>query len=572
MPARGDERGYLGRARAAHWGMKRVLKGKSLGLQDVERWYGGGRWGPLYPGVLGAGFFFSDEQTATARLIVSLVGALTTPLVFVLTRRIAGRRAACIAALFHAGYSGFVVFSHLLWSETFFIFLVLLTLFLAHGVQPGAPPGRNLRAAIGSGVALGLAGLVRATILPFVVLLPLWLALRQRTARQRIAVAALALLACLGTLSPWLTWQYAMEGHFVPLSTTSNLNLFRGNRPAAVSEADVAAYAEQSGADVDCVMRELALAEIKRDPGAWFARGLKRSLRGMWAPEVFVRTHLRLAVYPPLPLALVALWFLGSLAVYLALVALAGFGFRLEMEKLDSSGNLLLAMVLSSLIFTFATQTAAPRIALVDLALMLPMAGHGAAHLGRWRSLRWKLPSLLFVLALPLSILSTLTGGAASQTTGYYAPLVAEWNGSVGRRTAVLDRIELRGSALERDDLVTLRPTDDSYRLGLEAEESWQWELTPEVQVAALRISANDADRPVRLTVASRNLDRQVELAPLRPEAWRQWRATGLPGIDFRWLPAAQTRREAASEAARSAGQAPSSQPSLSVPQCLPAP
>ena len=68
---------------------------------------GGGHWPPAHPLALGCGFSVAGVSFASARTVVMLLSAITTPLVYLFALRLTGSKGAVIAALFHIFYPSF---------------------------------------------------------------------------------------------------------------------------------------------------------------------------------------------------------------------------------------------------------------------------------------------------------------------------------------------------------------------------------------------------------------------------------------------------------------------------------
>lgn len=326
------------------------------------------------------------QTVAYARWFVMIVSMLTTVLVYLLTRQIAGERAALAATWVWALNPVFVAFSHFLWAETLFIFLVLLALLLLIKTRD------NIYLALAVGALLGAATLTRAIGLVFLGVVVLWLFFQRDTSDWLARCLFVALTAALLIL-PWSNFLSRSVGYFAPVTTVNTLNLFLGNNPAAVTAlggsttgdlkeaalVELGAYQSEHELDERTAMREIALAEIRRDPGAALLRSLAR-LRATWASDWFIMRHFVRGTYPPISYGATYLLWGVVVVTHIALILAAVYGglvgdFRLPRYKL-----LLVTLVLVGTLPPLLT-IAISRYNIPLQALLLPLVGAGiTAH------------------------------------------------------------------------------------------------------------------------------------------------------------------------------------------------
>jgi hypothetical protein len=543
VPLRGDENGYVNRATGARQIIARVVQGEGVSTLDVDRLYGRGTWGPLYPSFLGLGFYLFGEHVAVARLMVAIVSALTTPLLYLLAARISSPRAGLIAALIHLIYPSLVAFSHLLWSETFFIFLTLLAIVLATRLRNAADLLPSLPYAILTGFTLGMAGLVRPTIIPALFLLPLWVALNVSLTKLRAILPLVVILTCFITLWPWEKMLYEREGHFVFLATTSTQNFLRANQPEGVTLDDARALAAQNGLDSDTVMRQLALGEITGAPLAALKRGVDRAFRQAWAVDAHVLKQIRVVVYPPLPLFAVTIWYLVALVSFLLLVTFAGLGFGMQLNPLKNYSNLLLLLILANLLSAFVFGAAIARLTVVNVALMLPAAGHGIANRRRYSSVKHKPLTILLMLLPILLIILTLPVGFR-EVSSYYAPLVNLQREIFGNSSNIIDQFAIRVDEPAIDESITITVLNSDYQINQAGQSELVWEPSKEQKELRFVLFSHDAGRPARLRITSSHAVDPALLVPTSQATWQRWHPSGLEGIQLRWLPMTESITE----------------------------
>ena len=421
-----DENDYLQRAVAWREILGTVAAGERPTPEVVTNAYGGGDWPPLHPMLLALGLLFPGAGVGAARLVVALISAATTPLVYALTRRLASDGAARAAALLHLAYPGFVAYSHYLWSESTYMLLLLASMLAALDSADAPTAGSRTRRALVAGICLGGAALTRAGALPVLAVLPVWLSCRLARLGLRPLAAVVVLLCSIGVLLPWLLALRAREGHWVPVSTMTGYNLALGNNPwvppgygscwgiepcKARLMTALESRAAGRGGNWKRAAAGFAREQVAAHPMTFLRRSAER-LRMLWAPEFFPLRHLSQGVYPALPTPVAVLVLLAVVGGHLlfGLAAIAGLlGWKTGPPGgVALSPGLLLLLVLAGSAAPLLT-VAIPRLNLPVLALLLPAAGHGLvlARHHRLPPARWLVPaSLGFVLlsasALPL--------------------------------------------------------------------------------------------------------------------------------------------------------------------------
>ena len=545
VPPLYDEAAYL--QRAAAW--RRVLG--SLATfhrptpETLATAYGEGRWPPLQPLVLSLA---PVSDPAPARLLMVLLSALTTPLVFLLGLRLTGNPLAAKAAgALHLLLPAFLAYSHYLWSETTVIFLLAASLLAALAV-PAATGRRRWKLAAASGALLGLAVLTRAAALPWLLVLPAWLAWRCRS-QGGPRLAGLVLAAGLLVLAPWLVVLRLQEGRWVAVSTMGGYNLALGNNPWVPAGYGSAWGNETAKAQLHNELDrrsgvasgslsdptgawkqaagEFGRQQLLADPATTLARSLRR-LQLLWAPEVFPLRHLLHATYPPVPQAAAAILLFLFPASYLALLLAAADGLwpPAGAPRMAGRGLLLLLLVAGTLppLLTLGL----PRLHLPLLVLLLPAAGSALARLaaGHHRPR----PALIVLAA----VLLLTTANAAPrllpwlQPSGRYAPLMAGVDALLGTTTPCRDRLQLHRTSQQPTTLRLL--TNGSHFDSPAGATEIRWPAT----APDLEVTLTSQGSPPRLQLQAEGLS--VELQPFSREAWQRWQPTGLPGVEFRWL------------------------------------
>jgi hypothetical protein len=440
-----DEGEYLGRGRAISTILESLTSFEAPSDQAFDRAYGRGVWPPGHPVLLGIAFSLFGESVVTARLVVVLLSALTTGLVYLLTLSLAGRPAALWAASLHLIHPSLLAFSHYLWSETTFIFLLLLTVLALIRSADTALNQRGVLWTLLAGLCLGLAALTRAAALPLLVVIPGWMVAASRGSRSAWARAGLLLALVLLVISPWQWALQKREGQFVPLSSAAPYNLVLGNSPwpgerGPALEGRIEEKAREIGTTTSKAARAIAVGEIRSDPGGFAGRCLQR-FRTLWGLDTFVLRHTLMVIYPPAP-GFVVWWLLCALlSALLITTGLVGAG--IAAGRLGSRQLLLLIMVVALAIpptLTFSNS----RMGLPLLALLLPIAGVGTVALLRL-STRGRLMVGGLVLAVAVSALTLPSPDALvwPGASSHYRTSMGQIDRVLGTHTPLADCLQV---------------------------------------------------------------------------------------------------------------------------------
>ena len=133
------------------------------------------------------GFFLFGVNPTSARIMMVLVSSLTTPLVYILARKISSDKVAFYASLVHIFYPSFLAYSHYLWSETPFIFLLLLSIYLLILLIEAQYSLQKLSLAALCGLVIGLGTLTRSSMVTYISIVPIMLFVITKNITWRIA-------------------------------------------------------------------------------------------------------------------------------------------------------------------------------------------------------------------------------------------------------------------------------------------------------------------------------------------------------------------------------------------------
>ena len=205
-------------------------------------------WSFLYSLVVAAVYALAGPQILAMRLVQAVLGGLLLPwMVYRLAKALfsgpggendhAAGTIALVAAFVAAVYPYFVLYSATLMTETFFLITLLWSLerglALANRLRAGEAKGL-WRLGLALGVSLGLATLLRQSILPWVPVLFLYLLwLGWRSGRLRAAVGALALvgLILIGFIAPFTVRNTLVYDEFLLLNSNAGYAMYSAQHP-----------------------------------------------------------------------------------------------------------------------------------------------------------------------------------------------------------------------------------------------------------------------------------------------------------------------------------------------------
>jgi hypothetical protein len=248
-------------------------------------------WSFLHPLFIAAIYALFGPNPLAARLTQAVLGGLLLPwMVHRFARQLlSGRETiALIAAAMTAVYGYFVLYAATLMTETFFIALVVwsLEISLRLGAQLRARGSASRRDLVLLGLSLGLATLMRQSILPWVPVLFLWLLWQTRehgTLRQTMLRLILPGLIMAALILPWTYRNYRVYGEFLLLNSNTGYAMYSAQHPmhgtrfsefaAAPLPADLIMGNE---AQMDRELMRRGLGFVRDEPGRYLLLCLDR--------------------------------------------------------------------------------------------------------------------------------------------------------------------------------------------------------------------------------------------------------------------------------------------------------
>jgi hypothetical protein len=274
---------------------------------------------PVYPYFLAVLYRLSGTFE-TVRWTQAVIGALLVPAVGLAGARACSARVGLWAAAVTALYPDLIWFSAHFWSET--VFMVLLWWGIERLLAADAAEGLGRAAA--AGVLWGAAVLTRETVLYFIPLAALWLALPPRAGGR--ARGAAFLVASLLVVAPWTYRNWAVFHAFVPVSTAGGQNLFQGN---ALIERDTTyemVDAVQGRIQQYHYAMRMGLQAIRDRQPWWIFEKLRDEMPLFWEADSLVLVHIKRGAYGAVPPAMAVAVALAVLVPYVAVLALFALG------------------------------------------------------------------------------------------------------------------------------------------------------------------------------------------------------------------------------------------------------
>ena len=548
MQPRFDEASYIERAVGYELTIKNLASGKYADRENLLVAYGEGRWPPLHAFMLGLGGFLTKNLLAAGRLSLVFISALTTPIVYLLAKKAVNEKVALPAALLHIFYPSFISYSHLLWSETTYIFLLLLSIVLFINFLETKQRNKKLVLAVLIGVILGFGGLTRAAIIPYVLAIAMWMFLN--ASKRRFLFPSLFIAAWFITVLPWLSIISIQEKNFMPLATTGSYNLYLGNNPweseGAFSEdsrmissaskvrAAIDYYYKKNSVHPETAARILAVKEILANPEIFIRRSADR-FGSFLGGSFFEIRHLTHAAYPLVPDALIIILWVIFLLAFIIFLSLTMLGFVANTNQEFPYRTLLIVMAITGWIVpTFVL--ARSRFFLPTLAILTPVAGIGLLAMRNLITAKRKMFFSFLIILIGTPIILSLPDVVANglRPSIYYAKLIHTFE-NVSQTNAVFSDRFIFKSLTERTDPITITIMSKGYFFGATDRQDYVWQVSGRLDEVQLIIYSTTATVPLEIMLSSEDQNLSVLIHPVQKDNWWNWKPTGLPEIEYLW-------------------------------------
>jgi hypothetical protein len=255
-------------------------------------------WSFLYSLFIAGVYAIFGPHPLAARLVQAVLGGIILPLVmYAFSRRffsaefwnsrlkargLSPEMLALTAAGLSAVYFYFVLYSATLMTETFYISVLLWS--LREAIAIAERPTR--KHAILLGISLGLATLLRQSILPWIAVLLAWLlwtGYRAHVLRRSIGVVTLAVGLIAVMILPFTVRNYSVYGQFLLLNSNAGYAMYSAQHPmhgttfqefeAAPMPTDLTGLNE---AQLDRELMQRGIGFVLAEPGRYLALSMSR--------------------------------------------------------------------------------------------------------------------------------------------------------------------------------------------------------------------------------------------------------------------------------------------------------
>jgi 4-amino-4-deoxy-L-arabinose transferase-like glycosyltransferase len=515
--------------------------------------YGKGTWPPLHPIVLSLGMFAFGANFAIARFMMVLLSALTTPLIFILARKIVPDKGALAASLIHIFYPSFIAYSHYLWPETTYIFLMTVTFILCLRAANDLSLKKRLFFSSLSGFFLGLSSLTKPVAWPnalfFVVLFLVISKIRKTTL---LLIASFSIVFFL-TITPWnlIISKYEKDDTF--LSNTMGYYWFYGHNPwfinkvrtphqngiglpatvelTALVKNGIDDYSAQNHVDPATAGQNLAMKEIKGHFAAFIERCYLR-FRELLNSDVIITREFQRADYHPISPALCGVFWVVVVFSFILLIGLIIWGFIGRNEGINIKLKYLFLFWTLMNIAPPVLVASGPRYALPIIVFLLPFAGIGAANLNGVKKAGAR-SGITLLLSMVIA-LNALLLPKIPYPSSYYSALINKYDSIRNTETEYIDYIRLKIDEKKSGDKLSIS-LSSPYKVFPLQTETYCWRAGTENRTLALDIYSVNPQKPLTLNITSENLHKTVQLNPITAAAWNKWKSTGIDGIEYIW-------------------------------------
>jgi len=531
-----DEEDYYRQASATKNMIQALLTNEPINPAHVRQFYMAGARVPGHALILSSGMLVFREGYGVARMVGIFVSALTTPLLFLVTLEMfRSKTAGIVAGVIHTFFPTFIYHSHQLFTETNYVFFVVLAVYLLLVMLKVESSRSKVALAAATGFAAGYSALIRPNGIVSIPVLVLGSFLLTKKRWLKWILPLVISLLWLLTLVPWETTLYLNEERLVPLSTLGGVNLFDGARPPGMSIEEWDRMALERGGTSNIleqreVKGELGREEVINHPVRYVSRSAQRAIREIWAFDFTLSRHFHRVVYPPLPFIVTDSILLVTVILYLVVVFFGVWGYLVAPPVMNRAAYLLPALIVTHLSITTLFH-AVPRYNVVLMALLLPPASYALSTL-RSGSLRLSYARVAASLILPISMLTVLPDLDDYPSSSYYLGSLFTSN----TPSIIYDKITIEAPASAVGSTLVLETVGDDYFINEEDSTSATWEITSDNINETFLIFSYGADAPAVLEATLSGSAGSVEFVPVSRETYKTSTPLGVGDLRYMWI------------------------------------
>jgi len=262
------------------------------GIPDVTR-------EPLYPFFLSGIYFLFGHNYLAVRVFQTIINALTCMLIYLIGKKIFGLKSALIASGVCVFYPAFINYTGFIFTETLFTFLLALAVFILLRAQEKKLKGLYIL----SGILLGLAILCKAVLIFFPFFISLVLFFTELKNKVKVHLLWIIIFSLL-VIAPWTIRNYKIFHKVIPIRIGTGFNLWigsylpwegknmggKGGYPEGrvkfiETEPLKSLVTGHSDLEVDTILRQEAIKNIKKNPAGFIKLSLKRAWR-LWKQAI----------------------------------------------------------------------------------------------------------------------------------------------------------------------------------------------------------------------------------------------------------------------------------------------
>lgn len=185
---------------------------------------------PVYPSFLALIYKIFGRNILIARLVQAIIGSITVCLFYLIAENIFNRTTALLSGIFTALYMIFIFYTKFMLSETFFSFILALTIYLIITVK-----GPGLIRFFLIGLSCGALTLTRSSglFMPAITFIVFWNKAKTMgwPGKKTLPVTLALLISFAAVITPWTVRNYMAHKAFVPISTNGGLNMYQAVHP-----------------------------------------------------------------------------------------------------------------------------------------------------------------------------------------------------------------------------------------------------------------------------------------------------------------------------------------------------
>jgi 4-amino-4-deoxy-L-arabinose transferase-like glycosyltransferase len=341
-------------------------------------------------------FLIAGENLVAVKAVQVVLSTLSVYLIFLITQRIFKRTTvALIAAGIAAIYPNLIAFSHYLWSETLFIFLLLCFI---HSLLLFST-SKRYRFLVASAIFFSMGCLTRPVLLPCLALVFLYLWGRLRANPRVLATTTVVLATTVAAaLAPWVLRNHHVHGGWMVIAPTGH-HLWRGNSGILVANPEEDAFSREkyesygtSYLERDRYAFAKAVELIRAGQPYWILKKSALYLRTWRIDRSFIFRHLEEGLYGEIPQSVEGLLAACIRYIFLAMMIGAIVGLVWTPYRIEKWFLVGLLLLLSGVYVVSVSRNVRLRLPLE--ALLIMFSGEGYIVLGELtKRLRWRVKS-----------------------------------------------------------------------------------------------------------------------------------------------------------------------------------